>query len=204
MSYFSPAMMVQLLPLTVYAFVASITPGPNNIMLTSSGIRFGFVRSIPHMLGVTFGFGVMLALCAVGVGSLMLALPAMHVLLKVLASAYLLWLAWQLRSMHFVSREANGGKPMSFLAAAAFQAANPKAWVMAITGVSAFLPQASSAALDIAALCLVFCLVNLPCIGVWTGTGAVLHRYLDQALWRTLFCATMVLLTIYAALAVWL
>lgn len=197
-------MMAQLLPLALYAFVSSITPGPNNIMLTSSGIRFGFVRTIPHMLGVTVGFGIMLALCAAGVGALMLALPSMHLLLKVVASAYLLWLAWQLRTMSFASRDAGAGKPMSFLAAAAFQAVNPKAWVMAITGVSAFLPHAASAALDVAILCLVFCAVNLPCIGIWTGTGAVLHRYLDQALWRTLFCATMVLLTIYAAVAVWL
>jgi threonine/homoserine/homoserine lactone efflux protein len=134
----------------------------------------------------------------------MLALPSVHLLLKIVASAYLLWLAWQLRAMRFASRDTGGGKPMSFLAAAAFQAVNPKAWVMAITGVSAFLPHAASAVLDIAILCLVFCAVNLPCIGIWTGTGAVLHRYLDQTLWRTLFCATMVLLTIYAAIAVWL
>jgi len=204
MSYFSTAMMVQLVPLTLYAFVSSITPGPNNIMLTSSGIRFGFVRTIPHMLGVTVGFGIMLALCAAGVGALMLALPSVHLLLKIVASAYLLWLAWQLRAMKFASREAVTGKPMSFFAAVVFQAVNPKAWVMAITGVSAFLPHASSAIVDAAILCLMFCAINLPCIGLWTGTGAVLHRYLDQTLWRTLFCATMVLLTIYAAIAVWL
>ena len=71
--------MESLLPLAMFAFVSSITPGPNNIMLTSSGIRFGFARSIPHMLGITSGFGVMLVLCAAGIRSLVLAVPAMHV-----------------------------------------------------------------------------------------------------------------------------
>src|SRR5688500_14974048 len=84
--------MESLLPLALFAFVSSSTPGPNNIMLTSSGILFGFVRSIPHMLGITFGFGAMLVLCAAGIGSLILAVPAIHLILKVLGSGYLLYL----------------------------------------------------------------------------------------------------------------
>src|SRR4051812_45946374 len=94
-----PLMLEQLLPLALFAFVASITPGPNNIMLTTSGIRFGFVRSIPHMLGICVGFGVLLALCAAGIGSLILAVPSIELVLKVISSAYLLYLAWQLRSV---------------------------------------------------------------------------------------------------------
>ncbi|HAT30594.1 MAG TPA: lysine transporter LysE [Janthinobacterium sp.] len=197
-------MLEPLLPLAMYAFVASITPGPNNIMLTSSGIRFGFLRSIPHMLGVTAGFGVMLALCAVGIGSLVLALPSMHIVLKAIGSAYLLYLAWQLRSMALQPDKSQQGRPMSFLAAAAFQAVNPKAWIMAITGASAFLPQAQSVWLAIGVFCLVFCSVNLPCISLWAGSGAMLRRYLDQAVWRRTFCVVMVALTLYSALAVWL
>ena len=80
-------MLDTLLPLALFAFVSSITPGPNNIMLTSSGILHGFARSIPHMLGITFGFGVLLALCAAGVGKLVLAVPALHLLLKVAGSS---------------------------------------------------------------------------------------------------------------------
>ncbi|MBC7500420.1 MAG: LysE family translocator [Herminiimonas sp.] len=196
--------MEQLFPLALFAFVSSITPGPNNIMLTSSGIRFGFLRSIPHMLGVTVGFGIMLALCAAGIGSLVMAVPSIHVVLKVIGSTYLIYLAWQLRSMAFKPGTDDGARPMSFLAAAAFQAANPKAWVMAITGASAFLPQAQPVWFAIALFCLVFCAVNLPCIGVWAGTGAILRRYLDQPLWRRVFCVVMVLLTVYSAAAIWL
>lgn len=196
--------MDSLLPLTLFAFVSSITPGPNNIMLTSSGIRFGFTRSIPHMLGITIGFGLLLALCAAGIGSLILAVPSMHVILKVIGSTYLIYLAWQLRGMAFRQDEEAEARPMSFVGAAAFQFANPKAWIMAITGASAFLPVVRPVWLSIALFCLVFCMVNLPCIGIWAGTGAVLRRYLTQPVWQRLFCIVMVLLTLYSAAAIWL
>jgi threonine/homoserine/homoserine lactone efflux protein len=163
------AMMTELLPLIFFAFVSSITPGPNNIMLTSSGIWFGFARSIPHMLGVTFGFGVLLAMCAAGIGSLIIALPSIHMLLKVAGSGYLLYLAWKLRDMRLEQDGRHGVRPLSFRGAAMFQFANPKAWVMAITGASAFLPLLKPAWLAIALYCLVFCAVNLPCISgaIW-------------------------------------
>jgi threonine/homoserine/homoserine lactone efflux protein len=196
--------METLLPLAIFAFVSSITPGPNNIMLTSSGLLFGFRRSIPHMLGITFGFGVMLALCAMGIGSLIVALPALHVVLKTAGSGYLLHLAWKLRSMNFGQQAQAGIRPMSFAGAAVFQFVNPKAWVMAVTGASAFLPIMQPAWMAIAVFCIVFCAVNLPCIGVWTGTGAALRRYLVEPGWQRRFCITMVLLTLYSALAIWL
>lgn len=196
--------MESLFPLALFAFVSSITPGPNNIMLTSSGILFGFLRSVPHMLGITFGFGLMLALCAIGVGSLMLAVPALHVVLKAFGSGYLLYLAWQLRHMAFRQDESKRAKPMSFTGAALFQFVNPKAWVMALTGTSAFLPLVQPVWLAIAIFCLVFCAINLPCISVWAGTGAALRRYLTQPRWQRLFCGVMVALTVYSAFAIWL
>ncbi len=199
-----PPMLEQLLPLALFAFVSSITPGPNNIMLTTSGIRFGFVRSIPHMLGICVGFGVLLALCAAGIGSLILAVPSMQLVLKVVSSAYLLYLAWQLRAVAIKASDTVDGAPMGFVSAAMFQAVNPKAWVMAVTGVAAFLPQVEPVGLAIAVFCLVFCSVNLPCISVWAGAGAVLRRYLEQPLWRRVFGAVMVVLTVYSAVAVWL
>jgi threonine/homoserine/homoserine lactone efflux protein len=196
--------METLIPLALFAFVSSITPGPNNIMLTSSGILFGFARSIPHMLGITVGFGVMLALCAAGIGSLILAIPAIHIVLRSAGSAYLLYLAWNLRAMAFNGEDRGRARPMSFLGAALFQFANPKAWVMAVTGASAFLPVIEPAWFAIAVFCIVFCAVNLPCVGVWAGTGAALRRYLTQARWRRLFCGVMVALTTYSAVAIWL
>ncbi|MGV8893489.1 MAG: LysE family translocator [Burkholderiaceae bacterium] len=195
--------MESLFPLALFAFVSSITPGPNNIMLTSSGMVFGFKRTIPHMLGVTFGFGVMLLLCAMGIGSLILALPAAETGLKAMGSAYLLYLAWQLRSIAFHHDKATDSSPMSFLGASLFQFANPKAWVMALTGVSAFLPVLQPVWLAIAVFCLIFCAINLPCIVVWAGTGASLRHYLTQPKWQRMFCGVMMLLTAYSALAIW-
>ena len=196
--------MNSLFPLALFAFVSSITPGPNNIMLTSSGILFGFARSIPHMLGITFGFGVLLALCAAGIGSLIMAAPSAQLLLKILGSGYLLYLAWKLRGMSFDQDNRGGARPMSFWGAALFQFANPKAWVMAVAGASAFLPLVQPIGFAIGLFCLVFCTINLPCVSVWAGAGAVLRRYLAQPMWRRLFCWVMVALTAYSAVAIWL
>jgi threonine/homoserine/homoserine lactone efflux protein len=196
--------LLPLAPLMSFAFVSSITPGPNNIMLTSSGIWFGFRRSIPHMLGITIGFGVLLAICAAGIGTLVMAVPAMQMVLKSAGSAYLLYLAWQMRAMRFDRDLTQTHQPLGFMGAAAFQFCNPKAWIMAITGGAAFLPPLAPAALAIAVYCLVFCAVNLPCISLWAGAGALLRRYLANPLWRKVFCGVMVLLTVYSALAVWL
>lgn len=198
------AVMNTLLPFLIFAFVSSITPGPNNIMLTSSGIRFGFVRTIPHMLGVVSGFAILLALCAAGIGSLVLALPGADMLLRVAGSAYLLYLAWQLREMKADDAMTGQAKPMSFGAAALFQFANPKAWIMGITGAAAFLPTLQPVWLAILLFCLVFSLVNLPCLSVWTAAGAALRRYLQDVFWRRVFSVVMVLATVYAAVAIWL
>ncbi|MQQ99530.1 LysE family translocator [Glaciimonas sp. GS1] len=197
-------MMESLFPLALFAFVATITPGPNNIMLTSSGIMFGFTRTIPHIFGITVGFAALALLCALGVGSLLLAVPSMHLLLKTISSAYLLYLAWKLRNMSFNPADGQNAKPMSFIGAAAFQFANPKAWVMCITSASAFLPAIQPLWQALAVYCLTFAVVGLPCIALWAGTGSVLRRYLAQAGWRRLFCVVMVLLTIYTAVSVWL
>ena len=196
--------MESLLPLALYAFVTSITPGPNNVMLTSSGLRFGFARSIPHMLGITVGFAMLLALCAAGIGSLIIAVPSITLLLKTAGSVYLLYLAWQLRDIAYRPQQGHDARPMSLIGAALFQFANPKAWVMAITGASAFLPPLEPVGLAIALFCLVFAGVNLPCVAVWAGCGAVLRRYLDQPLWQRTFCIVMVVLTAYSAVAIWL
>jgi threonine/homoserine/homoserine lactone efflux protein len=196
--------MEALLPLALFAFISSITPGPNNIMLTSSGVLYGFVRSIPHILGVTFGFGVLLALSAAGIGSLILMVPSIHVVLKTLGSGYLLYLAWQLRTLAIRQDAAASTKPMSFTGAALFQFVNPKAWVMAISGSSAFLPPTPSVWMSILIFCLVFCAVNLPCVSVWAAGGAALRRYLAEPRWQRRFCVVMVVLTTYSAVAIWL
>lgn len=156
------------------------------------------------MLGITCGFSIMLLVCSLGLGSMILAWPALHVVLKVAGSGYLVYLAWQLRRMAFKQDDGVNQRPMTFVGAALFQFVNPKAWVMAVTGVAAFMPVVQPIALAIGLFCLVFSLVNLPCVSVWAGAGAALRRYLAEPKWQRLFCAVMVVLTLYSALAIWL
>ena len=123
--------------LLFYAFVASITPGPNNLMLMASGANFGFRRTVPHMLGVALGFVFLALMVGLGLAGLFLAFPASHTVLKAVSVAYLLWLAWKIANAAPARAEAAAGRPFAFLQAAAFQWVNPKAWAMALTAVTA-------------------------------------------------------------------
>jgi threonine/homoserine/homoserine lactone efflux protein len=202
----APNDLATLLPLSLFAFVTSITPGPNNLMLTASSIRFGFQRTIFHMLGILFGLSVMLALFGSGVGGLILAVPAAHSMLKFASACYLVYLAWQMRKMGFADadRACDGARPLSFANAALFQLANPKAWMMALTAAASFMPALHPAWLSICVLCMVFFCIGAPCIAVWAGAGAILGKHLQQTHWRRLFCALMIGLTLYTALAIYL
>lgn len=166
-----------LLALVAFAFVTSITPGPNNIMLMTSGANFGFRRTLPHMAGVALGFVFMAAAVGLGLVGLFEAWPASHAVLKAASVAYLLWLAWKFA--HAAPPEGRGeaGRPMTFLQAAAFQWVNPKAWAMALTAVTAYAPgQGAAAVLTVAA---VFGAVNLPSVGAWALAGQAMRRFLS-------------------------
>ncbi|WP_457320092.1 LysE family translocator [Roseateles sp. P5_E11] len=161
--------------LTGFAFVMSITPGPNNLMLLASGTNFGWRRSLPHLLGISFGFGVMLVLVGLGLGEVFTRYPGLHEVLKWASLAYLLYLAVKIASAAPPTAQGGGqGRPMGFGAAALFQVVNPKAWAMALTAVTAY------GELGIAALTAVFVLVNLPCCGSWALLGEQMRRWLHR------------------------
>lgn len=192
------------IPLATFAFVTSITPGPNNIMLAASGVRFGLARTLPHILGVSAGFGTLALLCALGVGALVVAAPTAYFILKVFGSAYLLVYAWQLRALSFGAGDARAGAPMSFGAAALFQFVNPKAWVMGVTSAAAFMPSIQPVLVAASALSAVYVAVNLPCIVAWAALGASLRRSLRDERWRRWFSGTLVALTVYSAASIWM
>ncbi len=193
-----------LLALAGFLFVASITPGPNNLMLAASGIGFGFRRTVPHMLGVGAGFLVLVLACGLGIGALLMQVPAAESGLKVVGSSYLVYLAWTLRGNLVTGTRSRRARPMSFAAAAAFQFANPKAWLMGITAASAFLPALGGDAHALALLCLVALLVNFPCITSWAMLGSAIRSRLEDPRWQRRFSAVMVALTLYAAASIWL
>ena len=166
------------LALALFAFVSSITPGPNNLMLMASGANFGFRRTIPHMLGVALGFVFMVVLVGAGLVQIFDAFPVSYSALKVASVIYLIYLAWKIA--HAGPTEASGsrGTPMTFLQAAAFQWVNPKAWAMALTAISAYTPDQTLWAIFIVAA--VFGAINLPSVGSWTILGQQMARFLTN------------------------
>ncbi len=169
-----------LFALLVYAFVTSITPGPNNLMLLASGVNFGFARSVPHMLGIGIGFVVLLLAVGLGLGAVLTAFPVLHTALKVAGAAYLLYLAWKIamaRSMDSKGRQ--DARPLTFLDAAAFQWVNPKAWVMAITAMAVY-SNPDRPLWSMLVVAMAFGIVNLPCVSVWAGFGTGLRGFLSD------------------------
>lgn len=168
----------QLLAFFAFTLVASITPGPNNLMLMASGANFGFRRTVPHMLGITIGFIVMVALVGLGLMQVFDAYPVSYTVLKVVSFGYLLWLAWKIATASAPNGTSPAGRPMTFLQAAAFQWVNPKAWAMALTAITVYAPTKTLGAVVLVAV--LFGIVNLPAIACWTTLGLQLQRLLTN------------------------
>ncbi|MFV0680712.1 LysE family translocator [Ottowia sp.] len=185
-----------LLSLLTYAVATSITPGPNNMMLLALGLNFGFARSAAHMLGISLGFGLMVLVVGVGLGAALRAYPAIHEVLRWVGGAYMLYLAWRIATAAAPkASQRAAARPMGFTAAAAFQWVNPKAWIMALGAIATYLPSDPTVA-AIAVLALVFTVVNLPCVSVWTAFGVGLQRLLTKPSYVHAFNITMALLLV--------
>ncbi|MEO1909079.1 MAG: LysE family translocator, partial [Paracoccus sp. (in: a-proteobacteria)] len=126
-----------------FAFVATVTPGPNNLMLMASGANFGFRRTLPHMLGIVGGVSVMAFLVGAGLMALFDILPALNLVLKVVSVSYLLWLAFKIATAAPVEERDADSRPMTFLQAATFQWVNPKAWAMCLSAITLYAPDRS-------------------------------------------------------------
>jgi threonine/homoserine/homoserine lactone efflux protein len=183
-----------LLALITFAFVSSITPGPNNLMLMASGANFGFRRSIPHMLGIGLGFTFMVILVGLGLAAVFDQYPTSYTVLKIASVIYLLFLAWKIANAAPSGRAAESGTPMTFLQAAAFQWVNPKAWAMALTATTAYSPGRTPEAILIVAL--VFGAVNLPSVSTWTVLGQQMARVLTNPRRLLVFNWTMATLLV--------
>jgi threonine/homoserine/homoserine lactone efflux protein len=177
-----------------FCLVSSITPGPNNLMLMASGANFGFLRSIPHMLGIGLGFMLMVFLVGIGLAQLFDLYPIAHTILKILSVAYMLYLAWKIANAAPAGSADSTGTPMTFLQAAAFQWVNPKAWTMAITAVTVYAPDTSL--ISVVMVSAVFGVVNLPSVSIWTILGQQMARILTNPARLRTFNWTMAALLI--------
>jgi len=177
--------------LVFFAFATSITPGPNNIMIMSSGVNYGVQRSLPHMAGIQLGFLLMLLAVGAGAGLVLQQQPMLHTLIKLLGSVYLLYLAWKIATARPQQIETGSSKPLSFIQALAFQWVNAKAWVMITGAIAAFTSLQGVYWQQLALIELVFLLVGLPCTGSWLLFGAALKRLLTEPKHRQWFNRTM-------------
>ncbi|MEL7149655.1 MAG: LysE family translocator [Pseudomonadota bacterium] len=178
-----------LLALVGFAFVSSITPGPNNLMLMASGANFGFSRTVPHMLGISVGHSFMIIMVGLGLIQLFEAFPILHTIMTVLSIAYLLYLAWKIANAAPPKEGEAPGTPLTFFQAAAFQWVNPKAWFMALTAITVYAPEKSSSAIALVAL--IFAMTNLPSICTWTVLGVQMRRWLTDPKRLRIFNWTM-------------
>lgn len=168
-----------LLALATFALVTSISPGPSNVMLMTSGANFGFARTMPQILGITAGFTALLLGVGMGLGALFQAWPALSIGLKIVGAAYLLYLAWRIAGSRSIAPDPMAARPLSFSESALFQWVNPKAWIVALAAVAVYMDAASPWA-SLARLCAVFALVNLPAVSVWAGFGVALRGFLAE------------------------
>jgi threonine/homoserine/homoserine lactone efflux protein len=185
---------LNLASLALFAFVSSITPGPNNLLLMRSGARFGVGPTAPHVIGIEAGMVGLLLLAHLGVGAMLLALPGAFGVLRWACFVYLTWLAWQVlrdTGNGATKQNADGARPMSVHGGALFQLVNPKAWMMAITGSSAFSTAGTLTAGGLATVIGIFIAIGTPCMFVWALWGAGIHRLLRRPAARRAFNVAM-------------
>lgn len=192
------------LALLVFAFVSSVTPGPNNLMLLASGVNFGFRRTIPHMLGIGVGFFVLLLAIGFGLGALIETVPSFYAALKFAGGAYMLYLAWKIAMSRSIgeAKHRDKAEPMTFLQAAAFQWVNPKAWVMAITGIATYANH-DNYYVAVLLVSSAFAIVNLPSVSVWAGFGTLLRNWFSDPVrlkWFNLIMALLLVLSLWPML----
>jgi threonine/homoserine/homoserine lactone efflux protein len=195
-----------LLALMIFAFTSSVTPGPNNMMLLASGVNFGFRKTIPHILGIELGFGLLILATGLGLGALFAAEPRLYLALKVLGGAYLLWIAWHIATTRTLGGGTPGtgedAKPLSFTQAALFQFVNPKAWVMAAGAVAAY--QSPDAYVrDSLLIVLAFMSVGIFCTAAWAGFGTGLKGWLSHPArlrWFNITMAALLVLSLWPML----
>ena len=186
-----------------FVFLGLFTPGPNVIMLTASGVRFGFLRTLPHLFGVVVGVGITAGVTALGVGAAVQASPTLNLVLRLGAAGFILWMAWGLWKASAKPRQAADPdeKPLSFFGAVLFQWINPKVWAVAFAasaGYSAGLP----AGIEAARLALAFSSLNLLVCLFWTAAGSLLTALLSAPLAWKIFLRFMAVLLAFTTLLI--
>ena len=162
-----------------FALTTSITPGPNNAMLTAFGANFGFRRAVPHMLGIIVGFPAMVLAIGLGLGTVFSALPWLHLALKYVGAAYMVYLAWRIATAER-GKGASTAKAISFFEAAGFQWVNPKAWIMGVGALAAYTVPDAPVWSEAARVAGAFVVTGIISSALWCGFGVAIGRLLTS------------------------
>lgn len=194
--------MEYLLSVALFAVSSSVTPGPNNIMVMTSGVNFGARKSLPLLSGVCVGFTIMLLLVGVGFGQVFHFFPQLELIIKVFGSAYLLYLSWQIAITKEIGTGQQQRAPFGFMKGALFQWVNAKAWVVAIGAISAFTTVGEGYFSQNLTIAVTFLVASFPCVGVWLMFGSALRRWLTKQHYLRWFNLTMALLLVVSIVPV--
>ena len=191
-----------ILALAVYNFIMYATPGPNNSILTASGIKFGFSRSIPNIFGIPTGHGLQLALVCFGLGSLFIKYPVLFDILRYVGSAYILYLAYKMFGSLNITKTEERSRPLKYYEAILFQFVNPKAWVICSNAVILFFPKEENIILSIVFLVFFSYAINFPCISSWALFGSGIRNFLKNNLIKNIVECSMAILLVMTALLI--
>ena len=193
-----------ILAISAYNFVMYVTPGPNNSILTASGIKFGFTRTVPNIFGIPTGHGIQLALVCLGLGTLFTKFPILLDLLRYIGSAYILFLAYKMfGSLNIYSSEEKSS-PLKYTEAILFQFVNPKAWVICITAVSLFYPEQENLIVGTIFMVIMSTVINIPSISIWAIGGSIIRYYLTNKLLKKIIEFILALFLILTALSIFI
>ncbi|MEY1230310.1 LysE family translocator [Proteus terrae] len=192
--------------LTIFLFIAAITPGPNNLLLTSSGANVGFKGSLKLMAGIMLGMQCVLLSSAFGVAALLIIYPALHIGLKIIGSAYLLWLAWKTATSSYQRLDIPAKTPqvVSWFQGGLLQFLNPKAWMMGLGAVGSFSLSGDAYFSSVIAISIVMVIVNFVAGIVWILGGTLISLFLQSRRSWFVFNISMGLLTALCVPLIWI
>ena len=165
--------------LAAFYFTMFFTPGPNNAMLTASGMKFGYMRTLPHLIGISLGHILQIGLTCFGLANLFLIYPQVQFYMKILCFLYLLYLGWKMiGSFSIVQKET--GRPLKFYEASLFQFINLKAWSIAVTVASGFFPTEENIFIGVAFVTITAAAICFPAISLWALFGSGLRKFIKN------------------------
>ena len=174
----------------IFSTVAAFTPGPNNLMLAASGVKYGLKRTMPHILGITIGFTILMIAAGLGLAGLFILVPDLHDVLRILSLGFLLYICWKIANAGPIE-DAQSSKPFSFTAAFVFQWVNPKGVTVTIGTITAYTGASQTPYWDLAIIVAIFTINTFGSTVAWAMAGQFIGKFLKNDRARRTFNLSM-------------